>query len=123
MKQRLSKSLFALFLLTVSFVAGAQSTQGVSAEKWYLDLPSLNTDNYVTLHETLKSHARFEIQEACVPAHVVVIRLRSGVTPSSDDSSKLQQILTAKGFANVAPMATQTPESFMERCRSARFGQ
>jgi hypothetical protein len=100
----------------------AQSSINTSSQ-WYLEIDALTTETHPAFHTSLHTHPRFELRETCVPAHVAVIGLRSGVTSSASDYSELCQLLSSAGFKKVRPLENPGAETFMTRCTNARYGR
>ena len=112
-----------LLFLSASVSAQTAQSSSSSSPKWYVELPALNTTTYAELHQSLQNHARYEIREACVPAHVLVIGLKGNLTAGANEWQSIRNLLITKGFQQVNEMTNGGPETFMQRCRNARTGQ
>jgi hypothetical protein len=124
MKSLYLTSLIAgLFFLCASVSAQTTQSNSSASPKWYIELPGLNTSTYAELHQSLQNHARYEIREACVPAHVLVIGLKGNLVAGANEWQNIRTLLVNKGFQQVSEMTNAGPETFMQRCRSARTGQ
>lgn len=113
----------SLFFLSGHVTAQTTQSNASVSPKWYIELPELNTTTYAELHQSLQNHARYEIREACVPAHVLVIGLKGNLTAGANEWQSIRTLLVTKGFQEVSEMTNGGPQTFMQRCRSARTGQ
>jgi hypothetical protein len=109
---------FVLTFLSASWMVSAQTT----ASSWYLEVPGLDVSRYTTLHQSLEEHSRFVMSEACVPAHLIGVSLRAGLTPTPEDPEVILQLFVSRGFPQATHLSESSPAVFMERCRSARLG-
>ena len=112
----LSKARF--FMTSALLCVLSLSVSGQSLPKgslFYVEIPNLHVDGYVELVNTLKADGHFEVQTACIPAHVLTIVV---ITPS--EVSAFDQLATYAGFTTVSHLSDFTQETFEQRCLDAR---
>lgn len=112
----LSKARF--FVTAALMCALSVSVSGQSMPKgtlFYVEIPALQVDGYVELVNTLKADGHFEVQTACIPAHVLTIVV---ITPS--DATAFDQLAVLAGLNSVTHLANFNQELFEQRCLDAR---
>jgi uncharacterized secreted protein with C-terminal beta-propeller domain len=110
--------------LISSFSASAQSSNTPTDNLIYIEASSLTSSNFSALKNKLKQNPNFEIHEACVPAKVftVTVKTPSGQTPQQNFTS-FNQIAQTVGINDAQLKATWTDENFMSKCNAARYGR
>jgi hypothetical protein len=123
------KKKFTIFILFISltlihFGSKAQnSTQ--NPQYFYVLAPQLNVENYEAIHHKIKQDGRFEISSACIPSHVMKIKvINSGMQTSSvvTNQTTFKELISNTGVGNVTTPTAYTEEMFMDACRAARTG-
>ena len=107
----------ALPLFTV-----AQTTPVIS-DVFYVQSNSLNVTNYADLHNKLKVDLNFVIETACVPAHMLTIRLVNTSLVSNGVNANYESFRLLASQVNISDMQLLTNfsnELFEEQCRNAR---
>jgi hypothetical protein len=107
------------FFMTVALLCALSvSVSGQSMPKgtlFYVEIPTLQVDGYVELVNTLKADGHFEVQTACIPAHVLTI-----VVISPSDSTAFDQLAVLSGLSTVTHLENYNQELFELRCLDAR---
>ena len=112
----LSKAKF--FMTAAILCALSLSVAGQSLPKgslFYVEIPNLQVDGYVELVNTLKADGHFEVQTACIPAHVLTIVV---IAPS--DATAFDQLAALSGLPTVSHLSNFNQEIFEQRCMDAR---
>lgn len=109
---------FMLLIFSSSSFAQSASTPSIM----YVECSAITPEKYGALLTSLKNNPDFEVGEACVPAHVISIKLKH--------DGNVEQLFT--GFKNqtaslqlgeVKLLADFNDDKFMERCSQARLGR
>lgn len=120
------KSAFAALLLTLSilFISNevpAQTT--VSQDRLiYIESAELNTESFGKIVHALKGNSEIEVGEACVPAHIMSIRIKTN-TVSSEKAAGEFKSRTNEILKTVSILENYNDEIFMSRCSAARYGR
>ena len=115
------RMLFLVCALLTSALGYAQQTQA-SGKLIYLELSELSVDTYVELHKEFASHPNFELVESCVPAKLVVVRVKNpNAIDASKDMEQIRAILRAARFNYVTQLDSYNDELFMNKCKAARY--
>lgn len=124
----MSKNLTAFFCLVIlSFISVSsfsQTTQS-SEQVFYVQSVDLNVDNYANLHNKLKSDGRFVISSACIPAHVMIIKVTSNELLSFGVPANFEIFRSLTSQVNIGAvqlLASFNNQLFEEQCKSARTG-
>lgn len=117
--------IISVFVALISpFCASAQSTNAPTGNLIYVEASSLTVDTYATLVGKLKQNSNYEIHEACIPAKVFTITVK---TPGNQTSQQhfvaFNQIAQTAGITDAQLKATWTDENFMSKCNAARYGR
>jgi hypothetical protein len=107
-----------IFMTAALLYALSVSASGQSLPKgtlFYVEIPNLQVDGYVELVNTLKSDGHFEVQTACIPAHVLTIVV---IAPSNETA--FDQLAILSGLNSVSHLSNFTQEVFEQRCLDAR---
>ncbi|MBX7051418.1 MAG: hypothetical protein K1X54_05250 [Flavobacteriales bacterium] len=123
------RKVFTILLLTIAFSMSLMSTHAQNAPQngqyFYVLATNLNVDNYATLHQQLKNDGRFEITSACIPSHVMKIKV---ISTNGQNTTLESNKETFKSFiGNISLGAISTPanyseQMFMDACKAARTG-
>ncbi len=114
-------SLALAFACACAVSAVAQSNP--STDVFYVRIDNLDVDNYATLHHTLKADGRFLIDLACVPAHLLLVKM---VGERDADLSKnlaaFQALATNAQLANATLLPDFDSRKFTDACAATRVG-
>lgn len=105
--------MLSAFLITAFHSLSAQSLP--TGSRFYVEIPNLQVESYTTLYQTLKSDGKFEIETACIPAHVLTI-----VVKSETDLDAFKQLAAFSGLNNTIHLAAFNEELFESKCLEAR---
>ncbi|MFZ4784803.1 MAG: hypothetical protein ACOYLH_04945 [Flavobacteriales bacterium] len=111
----------AFLLVCLSYSANAQSTSTSNSNLMYVECSAITPEKYGELLTRLKNHPDFEVGEACVPAHVITLKLKH----SGDLNQLFSTFKTATSsvqLGEVKLLADFNDEKFMNRCSQARLG-
>lgn len=111
----------AFMLVCFSFAANAQSTSTPSSNLMYVECSAITPEKYGELLTRLKNHPDFEVGEACVPAHVITIKLKHAGDVNQFFTS-FKSNTTSIQLGEVKLLADYNDEKFMNRCSQARLG-
>jgi len=104
-------------VLLISTFSSAQSSQNNGLI--YLQTDDITVEKYQALQTILKNNDLFSVKEACVPAHVISVRI-----PQSELSANLLQqiksVVASAGIHSVAVLEDYNDEKFIQKCSSAR---
>jgi hypothetical protein len=112
-----------LFFCAALFTFNA-SSQTTTSEPMvvYLEIPTLSVETYPTYLEVVGKSASFEAKEACTPAKVVTVRLKTGRNEEITRSTEqLLSELSKAGFSGAKRLPAFNDKAFMERCKAARY--
>jgi len=116
---------YAFFLVLLIAFTGNLSAQSPATTRqiFYVQATDLTIENYATLRTRLSTDGRFEIKEACIPAHVVSVEVLSGY-----------EMDMAKAYTDFTSLANEThvmhlsrlpefnDEKFLNTCKNSRTG-
>lgn len=121
MQKTLALVAFVCFLLsTKPFLAQSNPNEdGII----YVDCSALNTENYSKLSKQLKDNSQFELGEVCVPAHVISLRIKDRNVTEAQGFEAFKSKFSTLGLGNLILLENYTDESFINRCKAARYGR
>lgn len=109
-----------IMLSTKPFFAQLNPTQdGII----YVDCSALNPENYGILMKQFKENPQLELGEACVPAHVLSVRIKDRNLTEAQGFEAFISKAAGLGLGDISLLADYTDESFMNRCKAARYGR
>lgn len=110
--------LLSLVILLLQFSLSAQQSLQPEAERFYFECPNLDFDKYAALHEQVKADGRFQLETACIPAHIICVKpLNAGA-----NGAAFKQLALLSGIPTVHHRNTFTRAEFDQRCAAARTG-
>lgn len=110
----------AFIMLVFSTSTFAQSTSTPSI--MYIECSAITPEKYGALLTSLKNNPDFEVGEACVPAHVISIKLKKeGNVQQQFNGFKAQTAAVQLGDLKL--LADYNDDKFMDRCSQARLGR
>lgn len=113
-------ALVALVFLLVSFDSSAQSVSANhSSGLMYIATEDITVEKFQALQNTLKTNSSFSVKEACVPAHIISVRVHSG-TPNDQSFAEFKTILSSVDIKTVSLKPDYNDEKFLQKCSSAR---
>ncbi|MBL0315841.1 MAG: hypothetical protein IPP69_08685 [Flavobacteriales bacterium] len=123
------RKVFTLLFVTAAFCLmsirhDAQSTPQI-AQYFYVLASDLNVDNYATLHQQVKNDGRFEIASACIPSHVLKIKVigSTSLSNSTDDNKvAFKTLISTISLGTIATPENYNEQMFMDACRASRTG-
>lgn len=110
----------AFMLLIFSSSSFAQSSSAPSI--MYIECSAITPEKYGALLTSLKNNPDFEVGEACVPAHVITIKLKHGGNMEQQFNGFKSQTATLQ-LGEVKLLADYNDDKFMDRCSQARLGR
>lgn len=113
-----------LSLTLLQYAAKAQNSPQ-NPQYFYVLAPQLNVENYEAIHHKIKQDGRFEISSACIPSHVMKIKvIGSGMQSNAvlANQTTFKELISNTGVGNITTPASYTEEMFMDACRAARTG-
>jgi hypothetical protein len=121
----MSKKFTFLILLSLLFSnAKAQNSSPTQDPVFiYVSCPDINFEKYKELDQLLKTDTRFAVETACIPAHVLTVRINSAaneVLNLSSDFERFRNLCFSAGMETVNMNPTMTKDSFEAQCKSAR---
>ena len=109
---------FMFLIFSNTSLAQGDSTPSIM----YIECSAITPEKYGALLNSLKNNPDFEVGEACVPAHVISIKLKKeGNTQQLFNGFKSQTASLQLG--DVKLLADFNDDKFMERCSQARLGR
>lgn len=121
MQKTLALVAFVCFMLSAKpFLA---QTNPIQDGIIYVDCSALNPENYGNLMKQFKENAQLELGEACVPAHIISIRVKDRNLSEAQGFEVFKAKASGLGLGNLNLLADYTDESFMNRCKAARYGR
>jgi hypothetical protein len=124
MRKKFTFFCLSIILFCSPLLLSAQSNQ-VEEHIFYVQSNELNVDNYASLHEKLKSDGRFTISTACIPAHVMVVKVISPALLSSAADANYELFRTLAVQIQIGQwqlLSNYNKQIFENQCLSARTG-
>jgi len=110
-----------LCLLIVSFSLTTKAqTSDQKLTEYFVKIQSINIDNYVKLHNTLKSDGSYEISSACIPAHILKISIINGNQDFAAFKQNFELLSQEAGISQLTILTDYNEEKFMNSCAAAR---
>lgn len=110
-----------LCALIVSFsLATSAQTSNQPQPEYFIEIKSITVDSYVALHNTLKTDGTFEISSACIPAHILKIRIKNGSQEAAAFKQNFELLSQTAGINDVTVLSDYNEEKFIDRCAVAR---
>ncbi len=118
--KRIAGTFFLICAIVLSSFAQSTTTT-TESDIFYVRIDNLNTDNYAVLYHKLKADGRFTIDLACVPAHVLKIKMigdRSEVL--SENLNAFQELTAQAQLATPRLLADYDAQKFFDACAATR---
>jgi hypothetical protein len=118
------KKIAGIVCLTCAIVFSSfaqSSTTNAESDVFYVRIDNLNTENYAVLYHKLKADGRFTIDLACVPAHILKIKMignRSQVM--AENVSAFQELTAQSQMATPRHLADYDAQKFFDACAATR---
>jgi hypothetical protein len=109
---------FMLLIFSNSSFAQSASTPSIM----YIECSAITPEKYGALLTSLKNNPDFEVGEACVPAHVISIKLKTDGNVQAQFNGFKNQTANVQ-LGEMKLLADYNDEKFMERCSAARVGR
>lgn len=111
--------------LILSFSTTSSFAQTASPiEIIYIESNQLTPEVYGELLNKFKNDPVFEISEACVPAHVLSVKIKtSGENTKSAIFNAFKQKASNTSLTELSLLEDYNDEKFMTRCSNARYGR
>jgi hypothetical protein len=118
--KKIAGTIFIICAIVLSSFAQSTTTT-TESDIFYVRIDNLNTDNYAVLYHKLKADGRFTIDLACVPAHVLKIKMigdRSEVL--SENLNAFQELTAQAQLASPRHLADFDAQKFFDACAATR---
>jgi hypothetical protein len=122
MKQSI-RHLLLVLAVCCSMAAFSQSSNSTAENGGYVKSKDLNVDTYIEFAKAIKADGRFEINSACIPAHLFHVRMKDGSSISSAEWTILEQMAKNFGLLEFIVLQDYTDNKFMEDCSAKRSRQ
>lgn len=109
---------FMFLIFSNSSFAQSASTPSIM----YIECSAITPEKYGALLTSLKNNPDFEVGEACVPAHVITIKLKHDGNLQQQFNGFIAQTASIQ-LGEVKLLADFNDEKFMDRCSQARLGR
>jgi hypothetical protein len=121
-------TLLFTIMLTCALAGFSQSgnTGNTAAEQvFFVQCDDINFDKYTNLHNRLKNDGRYTIATACIPAHVLTIKVSQSASLNATVESNYNAFRELASLVEIDQMqllANYNTQMFESQCRSARTG-
>lgn len=120
--------IFTLLFLSVSILSAGQSNSSQPSvetnQTFYVQASDLNLDRYSDLHVRIKNDGKFSISTACVPAHIMEIKILNTPTIGSVNAGfeLFRALCIESQIQQVTLLSDFNYSLFEQQCKSARSG-
>lgn len=121
----MSKKFTFLILLSVFFFSANAQNASPNQEPAviYITCPDIDFEKYKQLDQLLKTDTRFTVTTACIPAHVLTVRVNSNsneLLNLNSEFDRFRNLCMSAGMESLSMNPNMTKDSFEMQCRSAR---
>jgi hypothetical protein len=117
------KFTFLVFFLALLNTGFCQSnSQTTNEQVFYVQCDDLDFEKYRQLDATVKSNGHFSVITACIPAHVLTVRVNPGAQALSNaaEFEHFRTLCETAGILQTSLLSNYNKQMFEDQCRSAR---